>query len=97
MWRPLLLPIVVSLAACTPGSSPAWVNDADGSPPGIGDTSDCRAEAKRQADLRYPSQPGPRNPASPGEPVYKQEDPDRFPAEIRFFERCMQRKGFRRV
>ena len=90
MSRLFTLLIAAALGACTPGAPPPWINDADGSTPSMSDVSDCRAESKRQAELRYPSQPMPRT-SSPGDPVYKQQDPDRFPAEIRFFELCMQR------
>ena len=94
-----LLPLLLSLAlaACTPGTSPSWVSQVDGGTPGMSDTSDCRAEARRQAELRYPPRPLPRPPGGGPEPFYRQEDSDRFPAENRFFEMCMHRKGFRRV
>lgn len=92
----LSLSLSLSLVACTPapGTSPAWKNPADGSTPTLSDTSDCRAEARRMAELRYPSQALPRS-SRAGEPVYRQEDPDRFPAELRFYELCLERKGFR--
>jgi hypothetical protein len=98
MPRPFLLFLSVSLAACAsePGSSPAWKNPADGSAPTLSDTSDCRAEARRMSELRYPPRPVPRA-SGTAQPDYRQEDPDRFPAEVRFYEQCLERKGFRRA
>lgn len=48
------------------------------------------------AELRYPPQPVPRA-SGTAQPDYRQDDPDRFPAEVRFYEQCLERKGFRRT
>jgi hypothetical protein len=91
---PLAL-LAALLAACTAGSPAAWQNPTDRSGPSMSDTSDCRAQARRQAELRYPDEP--IAPRTTRDPLYRQQNPDRFPSEVRLFELCMERKGFARV
>ena len=57
--------------------------------PRLGDTQDCRAEARRQADARYP----PQRINNRGREVTF-ENPQQFSAETSFFGECMRRKGF---
>jgi hypothetical protein len=59
--------------------------------PSLSDTSDCRAQAQRQAEQRYPSRTSPR-----GAPLadYASNEMDRFPAEISLFKLCMRAKGY---
>ena len=57
--------------------------------PRLGDTQDCRAEAQRQAGMRYP----PQHVINRGREV-TYENPQQFSAETSFFGECMRRKGF---
>ena len=57
--------------------------------PRLGDTQDCRAEAQRQAGMRYP----PQRIVTRGREVTF-ENPGQFSAETSFFGECMRRKGF---
>ncbi|MBS0220096.1 MAG: hypothetical protein JSR91_05070 [Proteobacteria bacterium] len=57
--------------------------------PRLGDMQDCRAEARRQAEMRYP----PQRIVNRGREVTF-ENPQQFPAETSFFGDCMRRKGF---
>ena len=57
--------------------------------PRLGDTQDCRAEAQRQAGMRYP----PQHVINRGREV-TYENPGQFSAETSFFGECMRRKGF---
>lgn len=61
----------------------------NGPEPRLGDTQDCRAEAQRQATMRYP----PQRTNNRGREVTF-ENPGQFPAETSFFGECMRRKGF---
>jgi hypothetical protein len=83
---PLYLAIFV-LGSCVQAQDP-WVRKDDGSPPAVGDTSDCRIEAARSASFRYPDQP------RQGQSGPSVEDDRRFPAELEFYNQCMTRKGF---
>jgi hypothetical protein len=59
--------------------------------PSLSDTSDCRAQAQRQAEQRYPRRTSPR-----GAPLadYANNEMDRFPAELSLFKLCMRSKGY---
>ena len=57
--------------------------------PRLGDTQDCRAEAQRQAYVRYP----PQHVINRGREATF-ENPQQFSAETSFFGECMRRKGF---
>jgi hypothetical protein len=86
-----LLILLFALSACEAQHVDGWKRRGDGSAPGLADTSDCHAEARRQAEARYPPQ---RIRNRGGEMTF--ENPGLFPAEISFFEQCMRRKGFER-
>ena len=93
--RPMPFAVVLvglQLAACT-GQSPAepWAR-ADGAPPSATDTSYCRQEARRQANILYPAQP-----ASEARGLPRTTDQRNFPAEVRFYEQCMTRLGYVRA
>jgi hypothetical protein len=87
-----MLGLGLHLAACTnhPPAEP-WVRP-DGAPPTATDTSYCRQEARRQANILYPSQP-----ANDARGLPRTTDQRNFPAEIRFYEQCMTRLGYRRA
>jgi hypothetical protein len=87
-----LLILLFALSACEAQHVDGWKRRGDGSAPGLADTSDCHAEARRQAEARYPPQ---RIRNRGGEMTF--ENPGLFPAEISFFEQCMRRKGFERA
>lgn len=79
--------------ACAPSPQDnTWENPADHSSPTFTDISECRTDARRQAYLRYPDQA-----VRERDMVRYTSNPDRFPAENRFFEQCIGRKGFQRV
>jgi hypothetical protein len=93
--RPMPFAVVLvglQLAACT-GQSPAepWARP-DGAPPSATDTSYCRQEGLRQANILYPAQP-----ASEARGRPRTTDQRNFPAEIRFYEQCMTRRGYVRA
>ena len=93
--RPMPFAVVLvglQLAACT-GQSPAeqWARP-DGAPPSATDTSNCRQEARRQANILYPAQP-----ASEARGLPRTTDQRNFPAEVRFYEQCMTRLGYVRA
>ena len=85
------------LAACvtghgTDGAADRWQSRSDGRAPGMGETSDCRTQASRLAAARYPDQAQ----RSPDGTVYYVSNADRFAAEIRLYESCLQRRGYER-
>ena len=93
--RPMPFAVVLvglQLAACT-GQSPAepWARP-DGAPPSATDTSYCRQEGLRQANILYPAQP-----ASEARGLPRTTDQRNFPAEVRFYEQCMTRRGYVRA
>jgi hypothetical protein len=84
--------------ACCSGVPASWETRDGHSPAGVSEVYDCRFQARRQAEARYPRgsmerYPGPGTRAS-RPPLY---DLDRFASENQFFELCMQQKGFRRA
>jgi len=87
---PLALLLLLS-NACAMAPPSAWEKLEDHGAPSFRDTSDCRVEAKRQADLQYPERFRSTNAAS-GEVRYI--DPNWFFAEDWFFKLCMRRKGY---
>ena len=93
--RPLpfaVLALGLQLAACSgqPAAEP-W-EKPDHTRPTATDTSYCRGEALRQANILYPSQP-----ASEARGLPRTTDQRNFPAEIRFYEQCMTRLGYVRA
>jgi hypothetical protein len=61
--------------------------------PGPADLSDCRAQASRQAEMRYPRPPGDRSPRPPFDSTIDQSD--RAAAERRYYDQCVQQKQLR--
>ncbi len=74
----------------TAAQAQAW-RKADGSPAGVGEMSDCRLDARRQAELRYP--PTPPAGVPQGSSLGDESGP-RFQLELSLFNQCMRRKGF---
>jgi len=95
----LLLPLPAASCASAHGWQPVRWESRDGQgPAGLSESSDCRAQARRQAEQRYPRaatapplRPGARMAASASN------DADRFPAENALFAQCMRHKGFELV
>ena len=81
--------LLLALAGCTPPIDSQ--NRRDSPQPGLSDIADCRAQARRLAEQRYPHRTSPR-----GAPLadYVSDDADRFPAELSLFRLCMQGKGY---
>jgi|SRR5258708_7888859 len=89
----LAVTALLGLAACTTGSpDDRWLN-RDGRTPGLGESSDCHVQASRLAAARYPDQF--ERTATQGT-LYRQTNPDRFTAEIRWYESCLRTKGYSR-
>jgi len=95
----LLLPLPAASCASADGWQPVRWESRDGQgSAGLSESSDCRAQARRQAELRYPrSAPAP--PLRPGARMAASasNDADRFPAENALFAQCMRHKGFELV
>jgi hypothetical protein len=86
-----LLVLLLAVAACDTRQGGDWKKRDDGSRAGLADVEDCHAEARREAEARYP----PRR-VSHGGAEMTFENRDLFTAEIPLFEHCMRRKGFDR-
>lgn len=85
--------VVLALAgACGGASAERWERPEDHAPAGVTETSDCRVDARRQAEARYPQQPIEQIGRLPN-----YDDDRRFPAEMTFYRDCMRRKGYVRV
>jgi hypothetical protein len=85
----LALALLLALGGCgTPTADELRHNRQQ---PSLSDTSDCRAQAQRQAEQRYP-----RRTNSRGAPLadYASNEMDRFPAELSLFKLCMRSKGY---
>jgi hypothetical protein len=80
-----------AVTACDAQQGGDWKKRDDGSTAGLADLEDCHAEARREAEARYP----PRR-VNHGGAEMTFENADLFPAEIALFEHCMRRKGFDR-
>jgi len=85
----LALPAHAQLQPVQPQQPLGGGDGRSGSQPRFGDTQDCRAEAQRQAEARYP----PQRIGRPGRETTIQ-NRDLFPAETSLFQDCMRRKGF---
>jgi hypothetical protein len=82
---------LLGLAACsTGGADDRWL-DRNGHAPSLGESADCHVQASRLAAARYPDQ---LVRTSPDGTLYHQTNPDRFTAEIRWYESCLQAKGY---
>ena len=92
MQRFILLCLALcGLAACgTPPSG--WERAEDNSAARVSDISQCRSESARLAISRYPDQIQ----QSAGT-THRISDPERFSAELRLFDQCMTRLGYRRA
>jgi hypothetical protein len=81
------------LTGCTAGSADdRWLN-RDGRAPSLGEASDCHVQASRLAAARYPDQ---LERTAPDGTLYRRTNPDRFSAEIRWYESCLRTKGYSR-
>lgn len=88
-----VLPLALLVLASCSGQPPAepWQRP-DGAPPSATDTSYCRQESRRQADILYPGQA-----PNDARGLPRTTDQRNFPAEVRFFEQCMTRLGYVRA
>jgi hypothetical protein len=98
----LALLAAAALAACT-GAPPAgqpfrWQSGSGHATPTLADSSDCRFQARRQAEMRFPDRVL-DVPSGPGKrtSVTLPSDGDRLAADIRFYAQCMRHKGFELV
>lgn len=94
----LLLPLPAASCAIAHWQPVRWESRYGQGPAGLSETSDCRTQARRQAEQRYPRaatapplRPGARMAASVSN------DGDRFPAENALYAQCMRHKGFELV
>ena len=94
----LLLLLPLPAASCASGQPVRWESRDGQGPAGLSESSDCRAQARREAEQRYPRaatapplRPGARMAASASN------DADRFPAENALYAQCMRHKGFELV
>jgi hypothetical protein len=94
MFGPAKLALALTvLAACTANrADDRWLN-RDGRMPSLGESSDCHVQASRLAAARYPDQ---LERTAPDGTLYRRTNQDRFPAEIRWYESCLQAKGYSR-
>ena len=90
-FQPAVFLLSVCAAAC---SGPVTTTlDSEPSATELTDAADCRVQAVRQAELRYPRQPlddpgyGVRRPGA------VPDDPAKAEAAQRFFRQCMQQKA----
>ena len=70
-----------------------WRNPADGSAADVSDVSDCRINARREAQNRYPPT---APPGLPGGSSMGDDTARRFEFEFSLFDQCMRRKGYQR-
>ena len=84
---------LLSVCAAACGGPVTTTLDREPSATELSDAADCRVQAVRQAELRYPRQPlddpgyGVRRPAA------VPDDPAKAEAAQRFFRQCMQQKA----
>ena len=85
--------MIVTVGAGCDGSSPPLPGSGPAVPANASDALDCRFQARRQAEMRYPRHPiddagtGTRR----ARPV--PEDPGKIEAEQRFFRQCKRQKA----
>ena len=95
--------VAMTAAACAvvlPGADGVrWESRDDGTPPSMADSGDCRAQARRQASMRFP--PRVQEVALPSggrtSVTLPSDDPGRSGAESWFYSQCMRQKGFQLV
>lgn len=95
MHRPTVRLVVALLCTACAAPSSRWASQADGTAPSAADSGDCRQQAQRHAELRFPrdaSDVPSRRRVSSAAGVLA--DTDRSPAENDFYAQCMRRKGF---
>ncbi|HZB55247.1 MAG TPA: hypothetical protein VE527_16555 [Reyranella sp.] len=95
----LLLPLPAASCASAHGWQPVRWESRDGrGPAGLSESSDCRTQARRQAEQRYP-RPATAPPLRPGARMAASasNDAGRFPAENALYAQCMRHKGFELV
>ncbi|HZX86242.1 MAG TPA: hypothetical protein VFF19_21905 [Reyranella sp.] len=78
-------------AAC--GGPIASTLDREPSATELSDAADCRVQAVRQAELRYPRQPLDNPGYGVRRPAAVPDDPAKGEAAQRFFRQCMQQKA----
>src|SRR6266540_2413919 len=91
--------LLVACVGAPPGGEPVrWQGTRDHARPTLADSTDCRAQARRQAEMRFPDRVL-DVPAGPGTrtSVTLPSDGDRFAAENRLYAQCMGQKGFELV
>jgi hypothetical protein len=85
---------LLGLAACaTGGVDDRWQN-RDGRAPSMSESQDCHVQAGRLATARYPDEVVR---TSPDGTFYRTSNPDRFAAEIRWYESCLRAKRYVRA
>ena len=90
----LALAAMTLTAVTTEAQTPSWRSKTDGTLPSASDTSDCRAEGRRQALQMYPMRP----PQGLPQGSSMSDDSDRRNSvESSVFNQCMRRKGYELV
>ena len=86
--------LLVAAAGCAEAPPVQWRGPSGQGPP-LGETSDCRVQARRQAELRYPASAsaGRRPPLSAATP----DAFDRSASEAALYNRCLEQRGYRLV
>jgi hypothetical protein len=88
--QPAAFLLSVFAAAC---SGPVTTTlDSEPSATELSDAADCRVQAVRQAELRYPRQPLDDPSHGVRRPAIVPDDPAKAEAAQRFFRQCMQQK-----
>jgi hypothetical protein len=92
--RRLLMPILILASGCT--SPPVqWQGTSGQGAPTLAETSDCRFQARRQAEQLYPyDRSGSRRPPSP---AVATAGSDRNASEAASYHQCLEQKGYRLV
>ncbi len=67
-----------------------WRRVSDGAAPSVSDTSECRVNARQQAEALFPVAPPPRVPQ--GSETYG--EGRRYKTELSLYDQCMRQKGF---
>lgn len=74
-------------------SAQTWRNPADGTAANSADVSECRTDARREAQNRYPPA---APPGLPGGTSMGDDSGRRSALESSLFDQCMRRKGYQR-
>ena len=89
--QPAAFLLSVFAAAC--GGPISTTLDSQPSATELSDAADCRVQALRQAELRYPRQPLDDPGYGVRRPAVVPDDPAKAEAAQRFFRQCMQQKA----